>query len=50
MTYRYDKAMATSEIVQGRRNITLSDVDRKILKNIYDVTSKFRSWEKKKFD
>lgn len=47
-TYTFDKAMETAEIVMKRRNIKLSDADKRILQNVFEQTSDFRVWDSKK--
>jgi len=41
-TYRIDKAFRTMELVMSRRNLLLSDMDKKILTHIFDQTKEFR--------
>jgi len=45
-TYKLDKAFDTATKVMKRRNITLDDIDKNILTEVFDLSSKFRSWEK----
>ena len=45
-TYDLKKAFHTVERVLDRRNISLSDHDRAILKHVYHVSAQYRSWEK----
>ena len=45
-TYDIKKAFHTVERVLDRRNISLPDDDRAILKHIYNITAQYRSWEK----
>ncbi len=45
-TYDIKKAFHTAERVLDRRNITLLDDDRAILKHVYNITAQYRSWEK----
>ncbi len=47
-TYTINKACDTIERVLSRRNITLSQEDRDILKYIFDFSSRYRSWEREK--
>jgi UDP-N-acetylglucosamine diphosphorylase/glucosamine-1-phosphate N-acetyltransferase len=44
-TYDFKKAMLVAERVLERRQLTLSEEDRAILKHIYDYAAQFRSWE-----
>lgn len=44
-TYDFKKAMLVAERVLERRQLTLSEGDRAILKYIYDYAAQFRSWE-----
>ena len=44
-TYNLNKAMLVAERVLERRQLTLSDEDRAILKHIFENTAQFRSWE-----
>lgn len=46
-TYRTDKAFDTAEKVMERRKIEFSDVEKKILERVFELTSENRSWEKK---
>lgn len=36
ITYKFEKAMETAERVMGRRNIELTEIERKILKEVFD--------------
>jgi UDP-N-acetylglucosamine diphosphorylase/glucosamine-1-phosphate N-acetyltransferase len=47
-TYTINKACDTIGRVLSRRNMTLSQEDRDILKYIYDFSSRYRSWEREK--
>jgi UDP-N-acetylglucosamine diphosphorylase/glucosamine-1-phosphate N-acetyltransferase len=47
-TYKLDKALDTAEKVLGRRDIKLSDNDRKILEHVFEVTKEQRRWESHK--
>ena len=49
-TYTINKACDTIERVLSRRNITLSQEDRDILKYIFDFSSRYRSWEREKVE
>lgn len=40
VTYQYEKAMETAERVMARRNIKLDDIERGILKSVFDETNK----------
>ncbi len=40
--YKIEKALETAEIVMKRRNITLPDMDVEILRNVFDLTKKYR--------
>lgn len=40
VTYQYEKAMETAQRVMARRNIKLDDIEREILKNVFDETNK----------
>ena len=44
-TYRIEKALEVMEKVYERRNKVLDDVERNILKSIFEQTSVFRTWE-----
>lgn len=46
-TFRLNKAFETAELVMARRNLNLTDADKKILNHIYDQSAKHRNWEKK---
>lgn len=43
VTYDFEKAMKTSEIVMARRGVSLTETDRKILKKVFDNSDKLRS-------
>ncbi|NOT77284.1 MAG: glucose-1-phosphate thymidylyltransferase [Cyclobacteriaceae bacterium] len=47
MTYQLNKVYETAAKAMERRNITLSEVDKKILKNVFDQCAGERVWEKK---
>ena len=49
-TYTYKKACDTAERVLERRNLSLSQEDRSIMKYIYDFSSRYRSWEREKIE
>jgi UDP-N-acetylglucosamine diphosphorylase/glucosamine-1-phosphate N-acetyltransferase len=40
VTYQYEKAMETAERVMSRRNIKLDEIEKGILKNVFDETNK----------
>jgi len=44
-TYKIDQALDVARIVMGRRDLKLEENDEKILQTIFDLTSKYRSWE-----
>ncbi len=46
-TFQLDKASETASKAMERRNQTLTEVDKRILKNIFDITVSERVWEKK---
>lgn len=45
-TYDIEKALSTAERAMSRRNMTMTDHDRAILKEVYRVTAEDRRWEK----
>lgn len=45
-TFRLDKFFEMTDVVMQRRNKVLNDSEMKILSHIFDLTSKYRSWEK----
>lgn len=45
-TYRLDKAFETMELVMERRAMTLNDIDKAIITRVFELSSKYRSWEK----
>ena len=47
-TYKLDKVFETAELVMQRRNLVLTEEDRKILTRVMHKTAKHRSWEKVK--
>jgi UDP-N-acetylglucosamine diphosphorylase/glucosamine-1-phosphate N-acetyltransferase len=40
--YSLQKAFETAEIVMSRRNIALNETDKEIMRNVYNMTSKYR--------
>lgn len=44
MVYRFDKAMDVAEKVMQRRNVTLDEVERKILKAVFDQSAQYRNF------
>jgi UDP-N-acetylglucosamine diphosphorylase/glucosamine-1-phosphate N-acetyltransferase len=40
VTYQYEKAMETAERVMSRRNLKLDEIEREILKNVFDDADK----------
>ncbi len=44
-TYVLDKAFDTAEKVMKRRDIELDELDKNILKHVFELSSKYRSWE-----
>jgi UDP-N-acetylglucosamine diphosphorylase/glucosamine-1-phosphate N-acetyltransferase len=47
-TYDIEKALSTAERAMLRRNITMTNHDRAILKEVYRATADDRNWERKK--
>ena len=45
-TYRTDKAFDTAEKVMARRKLEFSEVEKGILKTVFENTAQYRSWEK----
>ena len=45
-TYQMDKVFETSEKVMERRHITFDDTEKAILEHIYEITARYRVWEK----
>jgi len=45
-TYDIEKALATAERAMSRRSVTMTDVDRAILEEIFRTTAVDRKWEK----
>jgi UDP-N-acetylglucosamine diphosphorylase/glucosamine-1-phosphate N-acetyltransferase len=46
VTHDLSKALETANRVLGRRNVTLGDVDKAILRHIFETTAQSRAWEK----
>lgn len=42
--YKTEKAFETAEIVMSRRDIKLTDIDKRILQNIFEQTDEFRNF------
>lgn len=45
-TFPIQKAIETAERVLGRRNITLTEVDKEILRYLFDITGQTRHWDR----
>jgi UDP-N-acetylglucosamine diphosphorylase/glucosamine-1-phosphate N-acetyltransferase len=45
-SYQLKEALETAELVMQRRGQSLSDADRAILTHIFEITAKFRPWDK----
>lgn len=45
-TYKLSKAHEVAEVVMARRSQVFDEQDLQILQHVYDLTSKFRRWEK----
>jgi len=43
ITYALDKASETADLVMNRKNEDYTDEDRKIMKHIFEITSKYRT-------
>lgn len=46
-TYQLNKAFETAAKAMERRNIALNEVDKAILKKIFEDSAQHRAWEKK---
>lgn len=46
ITHRIEKAVELAKIVMARRKMELSNEDEETLRNVYEETSKYRTWEK----
>jgi len=46
-TYQFEKAMHTAMKAMERRNMPLTEVDKEIYRNIFEMTAGERVWEKK---
>ena len=46
-TYALSKVLETSRIVMLRRNIELDEIEKNILKNVFEVSEQHRFWENK---
>ena len=44
-TFTFDKAMEAAEAMMNRRNLEMSSGQKDILKEVFNLTSKFRIWE-----
>jgi UDP-N-acetylglucosamine diphosphorylase/glucosamine-1-phosphate N-acetyltransferase len=47
MTYQLNKALETAERAMARRNMPLEQVDKDILKSVFEITAGTRVWDKK---
>lgn len=47
-TYKTNKVFETAELVVSRRGLELTEVDKKLLSHVFEITSGFRVWEKNK--
>jgi UDP-N-acetylglucosamine diphosphorylase/glucosamine-1-phosphate N-acetyltransferase len=45
-TYKFAEAVETAEIVQKRRNIAFTELEKAILYHVYDQTAQYRTWDK----
>ena len=45
-TYKFVEACETAALVMARRNIQFTELEKAIFYHIYDLTARFRSWEK----
>jgi len=45
-TFQLDKVYETAEKAMERRNVVLTDADKKILKHVFEMTASERVWEK----
>ncbi len=45
-TYKFNEACVTAVAVMSRREQDFTDFDKAILYHVYDLTAKYRSWEK----
>ena len=43
-TYKTNKAFEVAELVMRRRNLEFTDIDKKILKKVFELTSKYRNY------
>jgi UDP-N-acetylglucosamine diphosphorylase/glucosamine-1-phosphate N-acetyltransferase len=46
VTNQLDKVLETAERAMARRNVTLTDVDKNVLKHIFETTASQRFWKK----
>lgn len=46
-TYQLDKALETAERAMARRNVVLDQVEKDILKSVFELTAGTRVWERK---
>lgn len=44
-TYKLDKVFQTAEAVMSRRKIELDETEKAILRNVFELTKEYRSWE-----
>lgn len=45
-TYKFVEVCETASIVMSRRNLQFTDLDKAILYHVYDLSARFRNWEK----
>jgi len=46
-TYQLNKALDTAQKAMARRNVELTEIDKEIIKTVFDESSNYRVWEKK---
>lgn len=46
-TFKLEKAFETATIMMARRGLELNDIDKDILTKVFELSAKYRSWERK---
>jgi UDP-N-acetylglucosamine diphosphorylase/glucosamine-1-phosphate N-acetyltransferase len=46
-TYQFNKAMDTAAKAMARRSLPLTDIDKEIMKHLFNESAPYRTWEKK---
>lgn len=45
-TFKYKKALETADAMMSRRSFNLTEIDKEIMKEVFERTTKYRTWDK----